>query len=715
MTVTIERGLWLVALTVLGGVLSLHLGQDANWDLKNYHIYNPWAFLANRGTTDLHAAGQNSYFSPYLDVPYWLLSDQYFPTQPRLVGFIMGMPFGILLFLIWLLAIEITSHLGLTTSQRYVLGALAAAVGGSGATTFSEVGTTFNDIPISILIVGALTIICRCQNQGGLGAGDHGQLKGLLFISGGLVGLAAALKLTASIYAPGLAIAAAMSSEQVHKRAGYLVVFCFGWAVVFACVWGPWAWHIFSMTGSPAFPLFNSIFRSDWAPIASGVEQRFLPKSIGQAIFYPFYWIDNREMMVMEPRFADPRFAIAFIAVTVLVITAALVYKRQNSAGAFGVRSSHKARKSFVMFFVISYIIWEYLFSYLRYGIALECLIGLIILIALVEVLGKLTQQSHFYAFLAVLLFTLCICVSFTNYPAYGRRPFGDKVFDVHAPALRSNALVVLLRSPLAYVAPFFARKNKDVEFVGIHFDGYSVAGHELGRRISEKISRWTGPIYLVARSETIGSDVLLTQYGLYPAGPCETFFSSLDPPLWLCPLQKSSAGFKWPSALEDRAYLISSNISLVAGGAGVRYVSDGWADPEPWGRWMAGPSSSLELDLGTIPVGDLIFDIKGQPFLTPRHSQVVMRVMVNGFVVMTKDLDYKVDETIRNWRIRIPSSVAKVNGAHLSIEFQFDKLMSPAALHMSADERSLTFAASEFSVYSAGIAADERQTGDHR
>ncbi|KTF40250.1 hypothetical protein [Xanthomonas translucens] len=37
-----------IAVALLGALLSLLLGQDANWDLRNYHLYNGYAALHGR-------------------------------------------------------------------------------------------------------------------------------------------------------------------------------------------------------------------------------------------------------------------------------------------------------------------------------------------------------------------------------------------------------------------------------------------------------------------------------------------------------------------------------------------------------------------------------------------------------------------------------------------------------------------------------------------
>ena len=57
-----------------GAIVSVLLGQDANWDLRNYHLYNPFALLNSRTGIDLMPAGLQSTFNPLLDVPYYVLA-----------------------------------------------------------------------------------------------------------------------------------------------------------------------------------------------------------------------------------------------------------------------------------------------------------------------------------------------------------------------------------------------------------------------------------------------------------------------------------------------------------------------------------------------------------------------------------------------------------------------------------------------------------------
>ena len=109
--------MWLVP--VLFGLLSIGLGQDDNWDLRNYHWYNAYALLNGRLDLDMAPGQWQSYFNPLIDVPYYLLST----TLPGpLVGFLMGFVHGLNFVLLLAIARQL-----LGTGSKAIATATAAA------------------------------------------------------------------------------------------------------------------------------------------------------------------------------------------------------------------------------------------------------------------------------------------------------------------------------------------------------------------------------------------------------------------------------------------------------------------------------------------------------------------------------------------------------------------------------------------------------------
>ena len=98
-----------VAVSLLCALVSLLRGQDANWDLRNYHVHNAWALLQGRLGSDLAPAQMQSYFVPLLDVPYFLLVQHApAPMAGVLLGLLHGLAFLPVAWIAWR-ALEVVS------------------------------------------------------------------------------------------------------------------------------------------------------------------------------------------------------------------------------------------------------------------------------------------------------------------------------------------------------------------------------------------------------------------------------------------------------------------------------------------------------------------------------------------------------------------------------------------------------------------------------
>ena len=71
------------------GTLAAIVRQDANWDLKNYHFYNAWAFVHQRMEIDVAPAQLQTYLNPLLDLPFYAMVAAGWP--PRAIAFAMGL------------------------------------------------------------------------------------------------------------------------------------------------------------------------------------------------------------------------------------------------------------------------------------------------------------------------------------------------------------------------------------------------------------------------------------------------------------------------------------------------------------------------------------------------------------------------------------------------------------------------------------------------
>src|SRR5689334_22742830 len=79
-----------LAISILAfGGLSILMGIDKNFDLRNYHLYIPYAYLNGRYFQDIGPGQQQSYFNPALDFLFYGLV-RYLNHYPQVIAFIMG-------------------------------------------------------------------------------------------------------------------------------------------------------------------------------------------------------------------------------------------------------------------------------------------------------------------------------------------------------------------------------------------------------------------------------------------------------------------------------------------------------------------------------------------------------------------------------------------------------------------------------------------------
>ena len=79
----------------VAGWIAVRMGQDANWDLQNYHYYIGWAWWHDHRayTIDIAAAQLQTYHNPLLDLPFFLMVDA--GWDPRTISVVLAAPAGI--------------------------------------------------------------------------------------------------------------------------------------------------------------------------------------------------------------------------------------------------------------------------------------------------------------------------------------------------------------------------------------------------------------------------------------------------------------------------------------------------------------------------------------------------------------------------------------------------------------------------------------------
>ena len=98
---------------------------DASWDMRNYHIYNPFALLHKPWEVDLAPAHMQTFFSPTMDLVYYLLALAV-PSTPVLNA-LVALPHAAALVLTFVLTCRLMSA---RTRTELVLAGVGVVPGG---------------------------------------------------------------------------------------------------------------------------------------------------------------------------------------------------------------------------------------------------------------------------------------------------------------------------------------------------------------------------------------------------------------------------------------------------------------------------------------------------------------------------------------------------------------------------------------------------------
>ena len=399
------------------GLYSIILGQDTNWDLLNYHLYNPYAYQHGRINFDLAPAGLQTYFNPTLDLLYFSIIGIF---NPKWVGFLIGTIQGVSFVIVYKIAKQILGE----GREGY---AIFLGIAGLLSVGFlSEVGTTFFDSVVGVLKLTALWLTILAIGYTG---GDQRKSLILIGISGLMVGVACGLKLVFAIYA--LALFLGLFFVPVSWRLKFKLAILFG---LFASagmlsISGYWFYKMWSEFGNPLFPQFNNIFHGELAKFEPIRDIRFLPQNLYEKIFYPIVFTSN-PLRVGELRYEQVSWVFGFVALLALGGAALFQSIKINQDRRLSPQAIF-----FVFYFGISYVLWLNIFGIYRYLIPLEVLIPLLIFIAI-----DFFFKPSVPRWTAVVFLSMITLFNLKGVPDWGRSGWADQVYRVEPSAMTTSS-----------------------------------------------------------------------------------------------------------------------------------------------------------------------------------------------------------------------------------------------------------------------------------
>ena len=521
-----HRNRLLVLCLVGAAVLSWTLGQDANWDLKNYHLYNAYALLAGRWGIDFIPASLQTFFNPLADVPYYVLATKVLLTLPRALAAVQGLYYGALVYFVFL----VNWHaFGARTALPATTSAIATLIGVSAAAVVGETGTTYNDIQGALFIFWGLFLLMPRSDA------DVITTRRALW-AGVAFGAAVGVKLTYGYYALAV-VAAVLASEPPTRAIRTIVLVGIGGAASALVLVGPWCLWVFHQTGNPVFPVFNEFFRSDWYPPIDYARFFFKPPPLSTALTYPFVWTKTSVGVVSEVPFRDARFAAAWISGVVILTGSllALCARQTVRRDVAGTLALGRPMRFLFVFALAAYLVWLTLLGILRFGIMSEVLTGMVIVLGLqVAVAGVLRPAARAGAVIVLAVALGVGLQAMTIYPTWGRLHYEQRTYTVVTPPLPPRSMVVLAGTPLSFVVPFL--RSNDFVAIGISHHHLESRAYRLFAETKKRILGHTGPVFVVTDRNSEHLRGLATEFGITWANDsCVKLFNNVEQTLRWC------------------------------------------------------------------------------------------------------------------------------------------------------------------------------------
>jgi len=435
---------WLVPFVF--GLWSLILGQDRNFDLAGYHLYNGFSFLNDKFDIDFAVSGIQTYFNPLLDAAYFSLNTH---LNPKLVGLIIGLLHGMIFVLIFkIVSIFLIKNENINFCKSLHLKVLLVSIAGCLTPNFlSCLGNSMGDNTTAFLNLFSLFLILKNWDS------NNSNYKILVFFTAGLIiGSSVGLKLTNAPYALSMALSLFFYPEKFTKRVIIFLLFSSSVLGGIFLTGGFWFIKMWDHFNNPFFPLFSNFFHNSFSNLVT-LTNVWTPKDFFSIIFFPFL------------KFFNYHTASDSLAREILwpIIYVLLILKVTSKINNIHVNFSFKLSKEnfLICFIVFSYILWMFIFGLQRYLVTIEVLTPLVFLILIKNFNFKLKEKF----FRTVIFLSIIICL-FGGYGTFGHTKWITPAFYAEIPLdLREPKDSIVLmsdNSPISWLVTLFP---KDLSF----------------------------------------------------------------------------------------------------------------------------------------------------------------------------------------------------------------------------------------------------------
>ena len=463
------RRLLLLVFPVGCALAALAIGQDANYDLLNYHYYIAYAFLHGRLGVDVYPAQLQSLINPLLDVPIYLLIGH---TPPRFEAVVVGAVQGCAPLLVVLVAHRLTK----SWVVGFAAGVASAVAGGFAA----QIGNSMGDTIVAVPLVGAVLLALQAIDR----RNERGELWRWA-LAGAIAGAGAGLKLSELPVAVGIVLGLVVVGGSLGERLRRLGAGAAGGVVGVAATSGYWSWFLWVHYRDPiAFTQASfGIFHSPYVPKPRLAGGGYGPRSLLAGLSFPLRWTAH-PLAVGEIRFRELSLPLAYVLACILVlgVAARLLWRAAGqrrgggaalegrsalavgSVAAGGSARDADADRYIVATFAVSLAVWMKVFSIYRYILPLEVLSPVVIVAVLRRIAALVPTSSPWRtraaSGLVPAVLVVCTLCAVTAWPGnyWLRVPFGNRYFSLRLPHVLDNgkvdAVVEVGGQPMGFLFP---------------------------------------------------------------------------------------------------------------------------------------------------------------------------------------------------------------------------------------------------------------------
>ncbi len=480
-----------VTCTILALVINYLLGKDMASDTLSYHIYAGFSAVNDRFAHDYFAAGPQSYFNPYVYVPFYFLIRSGLSSLE--ISSALAIAHSVMLWLTYELAVCVCWSNDRRERLKFGLCAIAFAL--VNPILLQQIGSTFADITTGEILLAGWLLLALAVRTPSLAR---------VACAGLLCGLATGFKLTNALHAiAGFAILTMLPLApwgRIRQGLVYSISLGLGFLVIAA----PWSYRLERRFGNPFFPMLNNVFRSPEFTTETGRAARFIPGSFAEALWRPFAMIDPVSMVHEELRAPDPRYAVLVILLGAFFCR--WLWRRRAASASPPVAGADTASTRTMIALgcglAVDWAVWLSASGNSRYFLPMSS-VAAVVLVGLLYRFFAAQPKARNYILAGILGVQGVQLWMGTSY-RWNDTPWDEHWINITVPArLKSEPnLYLTMGTPTnSFVAPYLSPSSGLINFIGLYTLGPEGAN---GARIASLVDQFAPNVRVLIRGERL-------------------------------------------------------------------------------------------------------------------------------------------------------------------------------------------------------------------